>query len=757
MAVTGVAIMRTRVPACLYTVFILLCSSVGHCQNPQVAIGDLNGDSKPDVVVANPSLNNIGIFLNTGSGALGPGVFLAVSGRPDSVSLADFNSDGHLDILLAVADSSGGKGLQIMLGDGHGGFAAPVAVPTGGVTPITNTVVADFNGDGFPDIAFGVNPAQPQVAILFGDGHGGFSAPRVITVGNDTTFAAGLVLLDANKDSKPDLVVNTAKVTVATHESFLLLNDGTGNFSVSHLSSNGGIFTDTAEFVTAVADFNGDGFVDLLFGPNSLSFMMFGDGHGGALYAPPGLPLLLMPEGFAADVDGNKTIDLVSPRLNNYFPGNGHGGFGDPISLPFPAGSTLLAVADFNGDGKPDFLLQSGTNVSVMLNNLTAPASISASTLTTMSESAATTSVGLPVTLSAKVVSYGGVPAGSVTFFDGTQSLGSAPVDIYGTAAITTSFAIAGLHNNLHASFAGTLDPATNTLFANSTALNAPFSISVNSSQPTASAPAVTLTAFPNPARVLNPVTVSANVTSASGTPTGAVVLRADGAVVATLFPGAGPGLFGPAQVIFPTVGLYNLQATYGGDATFPQATSPTLVEDIRVSVPADFTVDASPQSATIKAGQSATFNITINPVGDDTSTVGFSCSGLPVGANCTFSPATLTPGINPVSTTLTLTTTAPSSPIAARSPGIFVWPFSVAGFFSLLFFVVLRSRSTTRRTQILWAAMAGLLLMAGCGGGGGSVTTGGSTGTPPGSSSITVTATSATNHTTAITITVTP
>jgi len=478
------------------------------------------------------------------------------------------------------------------------------------------------------------------------------------------------------------------------------------------------------------------------------------------LYTASGLPLLLTPEGFAADVDGNKTIDLVSPRLGSYFPGNGHGGFGDPISLSFPQGSTLIAVADFNGDGKPDFLLQSGTNVSVVLNNLTAPASISASTQTLLSLSAATTSVGLPVTLSASVVSYGGVPAGSVTFFDGAQSLGSAPVNIYGMAALTTSFATGGLHNNLTASFAGTLDPATNTLFSNSNALNAPVSISVNNSQPSASAPAVTLSAFPNPARVLNPVTITANVTSSSGTPTGAVVLRADGAVVATLIPGATPGLFGPTQVIFPTVALHNLQGTYGGDATFPQATSPTLVEDIRVSVPADFTIAASPQSATIKAGQSATFNITINPVGDDTSTVGFSCSGLPAGANCTFSPATLTPGINPVSTTLTLTTTAQSTPapLAARGPGLFVWPFSVAGFFSLLFFVILRNRRTARRALILWAAMAGLLLMAGCGGGGGvSVTTGGQTGTPSGLSSITVTATSATNHTTAISITVTP
>ena len=190
--------MRAHAPAFLCAIFLLCCGSLGYCQNHQVAIGDLNGDGKPDVVVANPSLNNVGVFLNTGNGTLGPGAFLAVAGRPDSVSLADVNSDGHLDLLLVVV-GSGTSQLQVMLGDGKGGFAAAVAVPTGSAQPATNTVIADFNGDGIPDIAFGVLAGAPQVAIIFGDGHGGFSAPRLITAGNDTTSAVELLLLDATK------------------------------------------------------------------------------------------------------------------------------------------------------------------------------------------------------------------------------------------------------------------------------------------------------------------------------------------------------------------------------------------------------------------------------------------------------------------------------------------------------------------------------------------------------------------------------
>lgn len=743
---------QTRAYLC--SLFLICCSLFSYCQNHQVAIGDLNGDRKPDVVVANSSLNNIGVFLNTGS-ALGPGAFFAVPGRPDSISLLDLNGDNHLDLIVVAVDSSGNGQLLAMLGDGKGGFAAPTAVATGGAAPITNTVIADFNGDGIPDIAFGVNAAPPQVAILFGDGHGGFSAPHLVPVANDTTNAAELLLLDANKDGKPDLIVNTARVvTGPTHESFLLINDGKANFSVSQLDSSG-LNNDIAGFVTAIADFNADGNPDLLFVPGSPSLIMFGDGQGGtssvSLPLPSGLPL---PQGFAADVDGNQTIDLVTS--GNYFPGNGHGGFGDQISLSFPAGSTLIAVADFNGDSKPDFLLQSSSNVSVVLNTLTAPATISASTQLQLSSSAVTSSVGLPVTLAASVVSYGGVPAGTVTFLDGGQSLGSAPVDSYGVAALSTSFATAGLHNALTATFAGALDASTNTLFLNSaTNVSSPASVSVNTSQPTASAPAVALTAVPNPARVRNPVTLTATVTGSSGTPTGNVAFSADGNVLGI---SAVQNSHASLIVTFPAVALHNLQATYGGDAVFPSGTSSTLVEDIRLSVPSDFAVDASPQSATVKAGQSATFDITISPTGDLSSTVGFSCSGLPAGASCTFSPATLMPGINPVSTTLTLTTTAPSAaaPLSFRQPGPFVYMCALAVSLFLFLLGTLRGRKPVRKIAFLSATMALIFLLGSCGGGSGP-TGGGTNGTPPGTSSITVNATSATSHTTALSITVTP
>jgi hypothetical protein len=725
--------------------------STAYSQNHQVAIGDVNGDGSPDVVVANPTLNNIGVFLNSG-GSLGPGAFLAVSGRPNSLALADINGDGHPDIVLVMVDSSSVAHLQVMLGDGKGNFTAPAEIATGTSGPITNPVIADFNGDGHLDIAFGVNAGSPQIAIIFGDGHGAFTAPRIIPAANDTTFADELLLLDANKDLKPDLVLNTARIVNGNlQESFLLVNDGAANFSVSALSSSASL-TPAAGWVTAAADFDGDGFVDFLFGPNSPAIVMFGDGHGGTLSTFRSQPFLAPPQGFAADVDGNQTIDLVSPSLGSYFPGNGHGGFGDPISLGFPQGSTLIAVADMNGDGRPDFILQSGTTVSVVLNSLATPLGISASTQFSMSASAATISVGLPVTISASVFSYGGVPAGSVTFFDGTQSLGSATVDFSGVAAITTTFSIGGVHN-LTASFTGAIR-APNTLFLNS---NGPgtSSVSVITSQPTASAPAVTLNAFPNPARANTPVTLNATIAGTSGTPTGNVVFSADGNVLGIVpLQGSGASLILP----FP-LGPYNLKATYGGDAIFPQASSPTLLETVLAGVPADFTVNASPQSATIRAGQSATFNITISPIGDFSSAVGFACSGLPAASSCSFSPPVLMPGINPISTTLTLTTTAPSAvaPLDFQQPGPLFLIFALTGCFSVALLAFIRRHKAARKAALVWTTAGLVVLLGSCGGGSSTPPGGGGGGTPPGASSITVTATSATSHTTALTINVTP
>jgi hypothetical protein len=498
-------------------------------------------------------------------------------------------------------------------------------------------------------------------------------------------------------------------------------------------------------------------------------------------------------------------------------------------------------------------------NISVFLNPGTTPVSIATASQTQISASAATASTAAPVTLIAHVSSVNaGSPsgAGTVTFTEGSTTLGTATVNIYGNAALDFTFA-AGLHN-VNAAFAGVLDPSTNTLFAPSSSFSS-VAVAVNPGAPPAAVPNISLITSLNPARQLNPVVLTANVTPSApsaSSPGGVVVFKADGDVLGSA------ALVGTTaqlpsdtlgRVVFPTAGLHNITATYGGDASFPPATSATLVEDVRsltavrtpssvrltasvfpaptqvfslnatlvgVSNPpskfiyrvngaflasapqnsstpvlftpqfqgsytitaeypgdavlapstaattvvvgnpnGDFNIAASPSSAIIKAGQTATFTITISPVNGMSSPVTFACSGLPAASSCSFSPASVTPNGSPVSTTLTLNTTAaasPAVPVAGLRPWIFASSTVGMVFGIFVVGVSVRGKNAMRYSAVFGVIALGLLVVS-CGGGGNGSQQNPQNGTPPGTSSITVTATSGTSHSAALNITVTP
>ena len=126
--------------------------------------------------------------------------------RSAQMATADFNGDGIPD--LAVTDNSPNGGVAILLGDGNGGFSAPTVFRCGGSNPY-GIAVGDFNGDGIPDLAV-TNEMSGTIGILLGNGKGGFSTPAVFTTGGANP--AGIVVGDFNGDGRDNLAVTMGNV-----------------------------------------------------------------------------------------------------------------------------------------------------------------------------------------------------------------------------------------------------------------------------------------------------------------------------------------------------------------------------------------------------------------------------------------------------------------------------------------------------------------------------------------------------------------
>jgi hypothetical protein len=200
----------------------------GFQTDPQsIAVGTFNGDPNLDVATANAtnshteSPNDVSVLFGTGSGAL-TGAFQFEAGTtPSEVAVGDFNNDSKPD--LAVADQ-GATGVSILLGDGFGNFTGPTSFAA--FSQQTSVAVGLLNADGTLDLAV-TNQIFPtsKVSVLMGNGSGGFSRTGSFDISGNPE---AVVIADLNADSKRDLAVATLQDTV-----FVLLGDGLGNFAAA--------------------------------------------------------------------------------------------------------------------------------------------------------------------------------------------------------------------------------------------------------------------------------------------------------------------------------------------------------------------------------------------------------------------------------------------------------------------------------------------------------------------------------------------
>jgi FG-GAP-like repeat/FG-GAP repeat len=233
-------------------------------------------------------------------------------------------------------------------------FARPINFDFGN-GPVDRLCAADFNGDGFPDLAVGYRSNLLYVAVLTNSGTG--------TMQLWTNFPAqgALSAGDFNGDHKMDLVT----VGVGSGAT-VWLNNGNGAFTGTNINSQYAYGSSVA-----VGDFNRDQKPDLAIGG---VFIFLGQGNGTFTFLtnyPAGGTAIAM-----ADFDGNTRLDLATVRYDlsyiSVLLGNGNGTFATPTNYADNTGYYRYSVAagDFNSDGKPDLLSGNGyESLSLHLNN----------------------------------------------------------------------------------------------------------------------------------------------------------------------------------------------------------------------------------------------------------------------------------------------------------------------------------------------------------------------------------------------------
>ena len=698
------------------------------------AVADINGDGKADLIFVDENLiynNGLNVYpypiyftsLGNGSGTFAAPVPYAFpqiapsSGFDNSVALngmqvADFNHDGHPDLIFTFNEIGGGPGVTnpyqqgfiVLPGASSGVFGTPVITSTysGTTAPATALLpqiatITDINGDDKPDLIV-LNPsfsiatgATTALQVYLGKGDGSFQAPSTITTAANPTQA---VIADVNKDGKLDLIT-VGQTASVQGQLAISLGNGSGGFAAPTILDLAGYPGGNG---VAVADFDGDGNVDIaLQSPEGFSGVFYGKGGGT----------------FSSVDTGNGVVPV------------------DFIDVSLPGGAAI--AVDLNKDGKPDIIAGN-----VILLNIYGSAPVApASTTTALTASATTINAGASITFTATVTpaaGSSGAPTGTVHFFNGTASLGTGTVTA-GVATLTTTTLPAG-SDSITAVYSG------DTNFSGST--SAALIITVNG----VSAPVATttvLSASATSAVTGTSITFTAQVTPASGTvvPTGSVTFK-DGTT--TLGSGA---LDGTGKATYSTatlaVGAHNITAAYAGTAAFSTSTSSAVTITITTASTGTFAVSLSPTSGTVASGSSATSTVSVTPSGGFSAAVSLACSGAPQNATCSISPASVTPSGSPATATLSIQTgvqsaalARPAMPGASNNSRRTALAFLGGG--ALLGFTLLRRRRAGWYIQL---GLALLFASAVIGCGGSSSHSGGGHGTPSGTYTITVTATS--------------
>ena len=321
-----------------------------------VALADLNKDGKIDVAAAESG--EVSVLLNNGDGTLAPGIDMPIDQPASSIVAGDLDLNGTIDLVVTHQLTS------IYFGNGDGTFKAPIDYLPG------QTVVVSGEFDAKPGLDLIVDGASFStlgVAFLSNSGHGTFFAPRAYSA---PISELTMVTRDLDGDGNPDLIATSGQPSPVDGAVSVYLNNGTGEFpervdyGVGELPQ-----------ALAVADVNGDGKDDLAVA-NKLDktvSILFGDGDGSFQPENQFATGTSAPQGIAAgDFNGDGKQDLVTSNFG--LPGtisillSVNGSFPGHTDLPVATAPTTVIAEDFNGDGKADIAV-AYTNSSQEINS----------------------------------------------------------------------------------------------------------------------------------------------------------------------------------------------------------------------------------------------------------------------------------------------------------------------------------------------------------------------------------------------------
>jgi hypothetical protein len=329
--------------------------------NPgSIVIADFNGDGKLDIAVSNRGSNSVAVFLNNGDGTFASPIVSTVQIAAQgliSTAVGDFNGDGKPDLIVATI---GGTQTDIvLLGKGDGTFEQLSPIPGSG--GFITALVVDLRGNGHQDLVLGTNGG---IDVALGNGDGTFSSSTSLSSNLSPGVYFGVTVGKFTGNGRLDIV---GADIVGQADGTFVYYAGNGDGTFQPLTSVSA--PPPVPLSIANADFKGDGKLDLLIGFQASANIVLGNGDGTFQFATPisvysahdfgptaGVLVQTAdfnqdgkPDAVVADAQqGTLTVVLNAGLGQNPSPS------GTRFQFSLAPGIAGIAVGDLNGDGLPD-------------------------------------------------------------------------------------------------------------------------------------------------------------------------------------------------------------------------------------------------------------------------------------------------------------------------------------------------------------------------------------------------------------------